>query len=125
MIPIPAGVRVWLASGHTDMRQGLNGLALLVEEKLRRDPYGGHLFVFRGPAWGIDQGFVARRPGLCLYAKRPERGRFLWPSPAHGTVAITPVRLGYLLEGTENSQRRKQRLDAHFKLGRSLGSGAR
>jgi hypothetical protein len=48
MIPVPSGARVWLASGHTDMRKGFDGLALLVQETLRRDSHGGHLFVFRG-----------------------------------------------------------------------------
>jgi transposase len=48
MIPVPSGVRVWLATGRTDMRRGMNGLALQVQEVLKRDPYGGHLFVFRG-----------------------------------------------------------------------------
>ena len=48
MIPIPNGARVWLATGHTDMRKGFDGLALLVQETLRRDPHNGHLFVFRG-----------------------------------------------------------------------------
>jgi transposase len=48
MIPVPTGVRVWLATGHTDMRKGFDGLALLVQETLRRDPHSGHLFVFRG-----------------------------------------------------------------------------
>jgi transposase len=48
MIAFPSGVRVWLATGHTDMRRGLNGLALQVQEVLRRDPYSGHLFVSRG-----------------------------------------------------------------------------
>ena len=48
MIPFPGGARVWLATGHTDMRKGMNGLALQVQEMLKRDPYGGHLFVFRG-----------------------------------------------------------------------------
>jgi transposase len=48
MIPVPAGVRVWLATGHTDMRKGFDGLALIVQETLKRDPHSGHLFVFRG-----------------------------------------------------------------------------
>jgi transposase len=48
MIPVPTGARVWLASGHTDMRKGFDGLALLVQETLKRDPHSGHLFVFRG-----------------------------------------------------------------------------
>jgi transposase len=48
MIPVPTGARVWLATGHTDMRKGFDGLAVLVQEKLKRDPHQGHLFVFRG-----------------------------------------------------------------------------
>ena len=48
MIPVPTGVQVWLATGHTDMRKGFDGLALMVQEKLKRDPFGGQIFVFRG-----------------------------------------------------------------------------
>jgi transposase len=48
MIVIPAGVKVHLALGHTDMRKGLDGLATLIQEHLKKDPFSGHLFVFRG-----------------------------------------------------------------------------
>lgn len=48
MIAIPSGVRIWIATGHTDMRKGMQGLALLVQEQLKRDPHAGDLFVFRG-----------------------------------------------------------------------------
>ena len=48
MIPVPSGVHVWLATGHTDMRKGFGSLALLVQETLTRNPYGGELFIFRG-----------------------------------------------------------------------------
>ena len=48
MIPIPSGVRVWIATGHTDMRRGMQGLALQVQENLKRDPHGGDLYIFRG-----------------------------------------------------------------------------
>jgi transposase len=48
MIPVPSGVRVWLAVGHTDMRRGMNGLALQVQEAMKRDPHAGDLCVFRG-----------------------------------------------------------------------------
>ena len=48
MIPLPSGAKVWLATGHTDMRKGISGLSLLVQEVLGRDPFCGHLFVFRG-----------------------------------------------------------------------------
>ena len=63
MIALPSETRVWLASGATDMRRGFDGLALQVQEVLRRDPHCGHLFVFRGKRGGSDQGALARRPG--------------------------------------------------------------
>ena len=50
MIPLPSGVRVWLATGHTDMRKGFASLSLLVQEVLRRDPLCGHCFAFVGAA---------------------------------------------------------------------------
>jgi transposase len=53
MIPVAAGVRIWIASGHTDMRKGMNGLALLVQEGLGRDPFAGDVFVFRGRAGSL------------------------------------------------------------------------
>ena len=48
MIGFPSDVRVWLATGHTDMRKGFGSLALLVQENLKRNPHRGELFVFRG-----------------------------------------------------------------------------
>ena len=101
MIPVPNGARVWLAAGHTDMRKGFDGLALMVQETLRRDPHGGHLFVFRGRRGGLIKVLWHDGQGLCLFSKRLERGRFLWPSPADGVVTITPAQLGYLLEGID------------------------
>ena len=97
MIPIPAGVRVWLATGHTDMRKGFDGLALIVQETLKRDPHCGHLFVFRGRRGDLIKCLWSDGQGLCLFAKRLERGRFLWPSTADGTVTISTAQLGYLL----------------------------
>ena len=101
MIPIPAGVRVWLATGHTDMRKGFDGLALIVQETLKRDPHSGHLFVFRGRRGDLIKCLWHDGQGLCLFAKRLERGRFLWPSTADGTVTISAAQLGYLLEGID------------------------
>ena len=48
MIPIPSGVRVWIATGHTDMRRGMNGLTLQVQQALKRDLHASDLFVFLG-----------------------------------------------------------------------------
>jgi transposase len=101
MIPVPVGVRVWLASGPTDMRKGFNGLALLVQEVLKRDPHSGHLFVFRGRRGDLIKVLWHDGQGLCLFAKRLERGRFIWPSPSNGSVTISPAQLGYLLEGID------------------------
>ena len=101
MIPVPAGVRIWIATGHTDMRKGMQGLTLLVQEHLKRDPHGGDLYVFRGRGGGLVKIVWHDGIGLSLYAKRLERGRFLWPSSADGVVTITPAQLGYLLEGID------------------------
>jgi transposase len=101
MIAFPAGVRVWLATGHTDMRRGFDGLALMVQEKLKHDPHSGQLFVFRGRRGGLIKVLWYDGQGMCLFAKRLERGRFIWPSSSDGTVTITPAQLGYLLEGID------------------------
>jgi transposase len=107
MIPVPSGVRVWLAAGVTDMRRGMNSLALQVQEGLGRDPHACDLFVFRGRKGHLLKILWHDGQGFSLYAKRLERGRFLWPSPADGVVAITPAQLGYMLEGIDwrNPQR--------------------
>ena len=107
MIQTPSDVRVWLAVGHTDMRRGMNSLALQVQQNLGRDPHAGDVFAFRGRRGDLIKILWHDGLGFSLYAKRLERGRFLWPSPADGVVAITPAQLGYLLEGIDwrNPQR--------------------
>ena len=86
MLP-PSGVRVWLAAGATDMRRGMNGLALQVQQALQRDPHAGDLYVFRGRRGDLVKILWHDGLGMSLYAKRLERGRFIWPSPADGVVA--------------------------------------
>ena len=101
MIPVPSGVRVWLAVGHTDMRRGMNSLALQVQEVLKRDPHAGDLYVFRGRRGHLIKILWHDGIGMSLYAKRLERGRFLWPSPADGIVAISADQLAYMLDGID------------------------
>jgi transposase len=101
MISVPAGVRVWLSTGHTDLRNGMAGLALQVQEALGRDPYKGDLFVFRGRRGDLIKVLWHDGLGTSLYAKRLERGRFIWPAAAGGAVALTPAQLGYMLEGID------------------------
>jgi transposase len=93
MITLPNGVRVWLATGHTDMRKGFASLALQVQEVLRRDPLCGHLFCFRGRRGDLLKVIWHDGQGACLFTKRLERGRFLWPSPADGVVTISSAQL--------------------------------
>ena len=101
MIPVPSDARVWLATGVTDMRKGMNSLSLQVQEVLGRDPHAGDLFVFRGRRGDLIKILWHDALGASLYAKRLERGRFLWPSPADGVVAVSAAQLGYLLEGID------------------------
>ena len=89
MIPVPTGVRVWLATGHTDMRRGFPSLALQVQEVLKHDPLGGHLFCFRGRRSDLIKVIWHDSQGACLFVKRLERGKFIWPSVASEAVTLT------------------------------------
>ena len=101
MIPVPSGVRVWLAIGQTDMRKGMNGLALQVQEGLGRDPFAGDLFVFRGRAGDLIKTLWHDGIGLSLYAKRLERGRFIWPATIDGAVSLSAAQMAYMLDGID------------------------
>jgi transposase len=101
MISTPTGVRVWLAVGRTDMRRGMNGLALQVQEVLQRDPHAGDLFVFRGGKGNLIKILWHDGLGMSLYAKRLERGKFVWPSPTNGIIGISAAQLAYMLEGID------------------------
>lgn len=101
MIPVPANTQVWLAAGKTDMRKGFDGLAMLAQSVLAQDPFSGHLFVFRGWSGDLIKVLWWDGQGMCLFAKRLERGRFVWPSPADGRIAISQAQLAMLLEGID------------------------
>ncbi|ELG3089588.1 IS66 family insertion sequence element accessory protein TnpB [Escherichia coli] len=79
MITLPTGTRIWIIAGITDMRCGFNGLASKVQNTLKDAPFSGHIFVFRGRSGKMVKILWADRDGLCLFAKRLERGRFVWP----------------------------------------------
>ena len=74
MIPVPSGARVWLSTGVTDMRRGMNTLALQVQQGLGRDPHAGDLFIFRGRKGDLVKILWHDGLGTSLYAKRLERG---------------------------------------------------
>jgi transposase len=101
VIALPADTHVWLAAGATDMRRGMNGLAALVETTLATNPYCGHVFAFRGKRGDLLKLLWADRDGLCLFVKRLERGRFVWPQATSGSVHLSPAQLSMLLEGID------------------------
>jgi transposase len=101
MIPVPVNTRVWLAAGVTDMRKGFAGLSSLAQSVLKQDPYCGHMFVFRGRRGDLVKIIWWDGQGACLFAKRLERGRFVWPSPSQGKVHLSAAQLSMLLEGID------------------------
>lgn len=102
MIAFPAGARVWIAGGVTDMRCGMNSLALKVQQGLGRDPDGGEVFCFRGRKSDLIKVLWHEGVGMSLYLKRLEAGRFIWPvSESGAAVAVSAAQLGYLLEGID------------------------
>ena len=101
MISLPAGTRIWIAAGVTDMRRGFHGLSAQVQTVLEQQPLSGHVFVFRGRRGDIVKVLWFDGDGLCLLAKRLERGRFVWPQAASGTVSLSRAQLSMLLEGID------------------------
>ena len=99
MMDLKTGTRIWIAAGFTDLRRGFQGLSTLVETVLEQQPYSGHVFVFRGKRGDLIKLLWFDGDGLCLFQKRLERGRFVWPQAASGTVSLTRAQLSMLLEG--------------------------
>jgi len=101
MIAPPPGVHVWLACGLTDMRKGFDGLASLAQRQLGKDPFSGQLFVFRGRRGDLVKVLSWDGQGLCLFSKRLEKGRFIWPQAKDGAVSLSAAQLSMLLEGID------------------------
>jgi transposase len=101
VIPVPSNTRVWLAAGVTDMRRCFNTLAAQAEKTLAADPFSGHLFVFRGRRGDLLKIIWWDSQGACLFSKRLERGRFVWPAAKDGKISLTAAQLAMLLEGID------------------------
>ncbi len=101
MIPVPGNTRIWLSAGVTDMRRGFSTLAAQAEKVLAADPYSGHLFVFRGRRGDLLKIIWWDGQGACLFSKRLEKGRFVWPATRDGKISVTPAQLSMLLEGID------------------------
>ena len=101
MIELRTGTRIWIAAGYTDLRRGFQGLTTLIETVLEQAPYSGHVFVFRGKRGDLIKLLWWDGDGLCLFQKRLECGRFIWPQATTGTVVLTRAQLSMLLEGID------------------------
>ena len=101
MIELRTGTRIWIAAGVTDMRRGFDGLSAQVQTVLEQQPFSGHVFVFRGRRGDIVKLLWWDGDGLCLFSKRLERGRFIWPKAESGTVSLSRAQLSMLLEGID------------------------
>ena len=103
MMIVPAGVKVHLALGYTDMRKGMDGLAMLVQDTLKQDAFSGHLFAFRGKRARIIKILFWDGNGLCLFTKRIDQGGFVWPRMTgfEGSITLSPAQLAMLIEGID------------------------
>ena len=99
MISPPSNTSIWIAAGVTDMRRGFTGLSAAAQTVLEQNPYSGHVFVFRGKRGDLVKMLWWDGDGLCLFAKRLERGRFVWPQADQGMVCLSRAQLSMLLEG--------------------------
>jgi transposase len=101
VIQVAPGTRVYLACRPVDMRRGFDGLAAEVANVLRQDPYSGHVFIFRSKRGDYLKMLHWDGSGLCLFAKRLEKGRFVWPPIVDSTLVLTPAQLALLVEAID------------------------
>lgn len=95
------GTRVYLACCPVDLRKGFNGLAAHVGALLQVDPFSGHRFLFRGKRGDYLKLLYWDGTGLCLFAKRFEKGKFVWPPIVDDTLQLTQAQLALLVEGID------------------------
>jgi transposase len=101
MLVPPGPVRVLMATKPVDFRKGMNGLAALVKEHLKQDPFSGTIFCFRSKGADRVKLVFWDGTGLCLFAKRLEGGRFAWPRIKDGVMRLSAAQLATLLEGLD------------------------
>jgi len=98
----PTGaVRVMVATRPVDFRKGAEGLAALVREEMKADPFCGAIYVFRAKRADRVKLVFWDGTGVCLFAKRLENGAFRWPSVQDGVIRLSAAQLSALLEGLD------------------------
>jgi transposase len=101
MIALPSGTNIWIAAGVTDLRRGFTGLSAMVQTALQENPLSGQVFIFRGRRGDLIKLLWHDGDGLCLFQKRLDRGRFVWPQAMEGAVSLSRAQLSMLCEGID------------------------
>lgn len=101
MISLAPGTKVYLASKPVSMRLGFDGLAALVRPLFSVEPYCGHVFLFRSRSGSYLKALHWDGSGMCLFAKRLERHRFVWPPLVEGGVVLTAAQFALLIEAMD------------------------
>jgi transposase len=101
VISLAPGTKVFLACRPVDLRNGFDGLATKAQQVIGQDPFSGHLFLFRGKRADYLKALYWDGSGMCLFAKRLEQGKFVWPPIVDGAVTLTPAQLALLVEAMD------------------------
>ena len=116
MNAVPGSAQVYLVIGITDMRKAIDGLSILVADRLAFDPLSGAYFVFCNRGRTIIKLLYWDRNGFCLWQKRLERDRFRWPESASEVMAIGGRELSWLLDGLNLRQAQGHRENRYFQV---------
>ena len=111
--PLAPGTKVYLWCAPADMRKGFDGLSALAAEVVKTDPFSGHLFLFRSKRGNYLKMLHWDGSGICLFSKRLERDKFVWPPMAEESLCLTAAQLALLIEGMD--WRRTQAPRVHHK----------
>lgn len=110
MLTISPAVRIYLATGATDLRRSIDGLAAVVRDRFTLDPLSGHLFLFRNRRGDRLKILAWDRSGFWVLYKRLEQGTFAWPNESDaGPVEMRSADLLLLFGGTDLAQTRRRR----------------
>jgi len=101
MIPLPSGTKIFLRTGRTDGRQGINGLSMVTEGLMKENPFSGNLFLFLNKRGNTIKALYWDRNGFCLWLKRLEEDRFHWPSGSDAARELSAKELQWLLDGLD------------------------
>ncbi len=100
LVPAP-NLKVYIAVGKTDMRKAINGLSILVESQMDLDPFSGHIFVFSNKRCNMIKLLYWDHNGFCLWQKRLEKHKFIWPESGEDVMEVDQRQLRWLLDGLD------------------------